>query len=76
MTDKIISLDDFLKAACFVLAVLVAIVGVWLWLVYQKAKRQGMEDLMRSMGTMNADHTFKLIRHNETIKYLLLDSAV
>ena len=39
------------------------VVGVWLWLVYQKAKRQGMEDLMRSMGTMNADHTFKLIRH-------------
>ena len=63
MTDKIISLNDFLKAACLVLAVLVSVVGVWLWQVYQRAKRQGMEDLMRSMGTMNADHTFKLIRH-------------
>ena len=63
MTEKIISLNDFLKAACLVLAVLVAIVGVWLWLVYRKAKIHGMEDLMKSMGTMNADHTFKLVRH-------------
>ena len=63
MTQKVLSLDDFLKAACFILAILVAIVGIWLWLVYRKARRQEMEELVRSLGTTTTDGTFKLIRH-------------
>ena len=72
MTDKLISLNYFLKAACLVLAVLVAIVGVWLGVVYRKSKRQRMEDLVRSMGTMNAGQTFKLIRHRRDNKVIAI----
>ena len=71
MTQKVLSLDDFLKAACFILAILVAIVGVWLWLVYRKAKRQEIEELVRSLGTTNADGTFKLVRHRRNNQILV-----
>lgn len=63
MTEKVLSLDDFLKAACFILAILVAIVGIWLCLVFRKARRQQMDEMLRSLGTTTTDATFKLVRH-------------
>ena len=63
MNEKLFSLDDFLKVACFILAILVAIVGVWLYLVFRKARRQEMENMLRSLGTTTTHATFKLVRH-------------
>ena len=67
MTDKVMTIDEFLKMACFVLAILVVIVGVWLFIVFRKARQQRLEERLRSMGTTHACSTFKFVGNRADI---------